>query len=315
VLGSPPHFDPHLHAWILRRHADVAEALHEPRLSIGGDGTAPVHGAEGRSAWRAAVETSVEAFVTALPFDEPIDLVRDLARPWSLALAVRAAGARPTDADALERLAREIFLAAACATDATTPPHAQAAVAALATRLAAHASRGDLAVQAFVALSQTLPCFLAGAWRALFEHPDAARALRVEPALMGHAVEELLRHAGPSHAVFRRAAGDVEIGGVRIAAGDRVILMLAEANRDPSRFPNPNRLDLTRSDVRHVALGAGMHPCIGGAMVRAAVAAATGALLRATTDVELDRGEVEWIGGFAIRGPGSLRVVLRRPMR
>ncbi len=131
-----------------------------------------------------------------------------------------------------------------------------------------------------------------------------------QPELMPEAVEELLRHAGPARAIFRRASAGMSIGGARVAPGDRVILMLSAANHDPARFPEPDRLDVRRDASGHVALGGGAHACPGAPLIRMAVAVATGALLGRTSAVE-PAGEVEWIGGFSIRAPASLPAVLR----
>jgi hypothetical protein len=111
--------------------------------------------------------------------------------------------------------------------------------------------------------------------------------------------------------VFRRAAADVTIGDASIAAGERVVLMLAAANRDPARFPDPDRLDLARRAAGHLAFGLGAHVCPGAPLIRLAVAVATEALLGAADAIE-PAGEVEWLGGFAIRAPATLPVVLRR---
>jgi cytochrome P450 len=84
--------------------------------------------------------------------------------------------------------------------------------------------------------------------------------------------------------------------------------MLAAANHDPARFPEPDRLDFRR-DVRHVAFGGGAHSCVGAGLIRQTVAHATEALLRSTRNIEL-HGPVKWIDGFAIRAPIALDAVL-----
>jgi hypothetical protein len=166
-------------------------------------------------------------------------------------------------------------------------------------------------VQTFVALSQTLPCLLANAWLALFRRSDQADRLRSQPELIPTAVDELLRRAGPARAIFRRALAETSIGRARVAPGDRVILMLAAANHDPAQFSEPDQLDVRRDASGHLAFGRGAHSCPGAPIIRMAVAVATNALLSMTSAVE-PAGEIEWIGGFAIRAPASLPVVLRR---
>ena len=99
---------------------------------------------------------------------------------------------------------------------------------------------------------------------ALLEHPDQLAALRAEPELIDTAVEELLRylsvvHTGP----VRVAVQDVELGGVTVRAGDTVMVSLPEVDRDPGRWPEPDRLDLRRTRNHHLAFGHGVHQCLG----------------------------------------------------
>jgi hypothetical protein len=236
-----------------------------------------------------------------------VDLAAELARPWALALAVTATGADPGEAASLDRPARAVFLAAARSRDGEPEPAAEAAAAELAGRLPA--AGGPLAVQSFVALSQTLPCFLAAAWLELSRHPEAAGMLRARRALIPGGIEELLRLASPARAVFRRALAAVTIGRATLAPGDRAVLMLTAANRDPAQFRDPGRLDIRRG-TGHLAFGRGPHSCLGAPLIRMAAAPATEALLVATSSLEL-AGDPEWSGGFAIHGPGSLPMVLR----
>ena len=214
-------FDSALGAWVLTSYADVSAALRDPRLSVSGtsaDGDAAhvavreaaVHALSPTrlAACGAEVEASARVLTERLPVGVPVDLVGAFARPWSVTVAVRATGAPPADAERLDRLAREVFLAAAYATDSGFQPRAQAAVAKLASSFPGAGASAD--VQTYVALSQTLPCFLANAWLELFRRSDEADRLRLQPELMPKAVEELLRHASPARAVFRRARRDVD---------------------------------------------------------------------------------------------------------
>jgi len=240
----------------------------------------------------------------ALPRDRPVDLVSELARPWSAEVASQLAcpGGVP---ERMIVLAGEIFAAAAEPRDAALQARAGQAAAEM-----AGAFSGQLAafyVQAFVALSQTVPCFLANAWLALLNDPGNAEMLRQEPELMQDAIEELLRRSGPSRAQFRRATEPVELAGVTIAKGDRVVLMLAAANRDPQQFPEPDRLNFRRGSRGHLAFGDAAHACIGAPLVRAASAAATAGFIEYFAGARLE-GPVEWCGGLAICGPGSLLV-------
>jgi cytochrome P450 len=314
-------FDDALDAWVLTRYADVLAALREPRLNAsgargGGDLDRDAHlkfraaaadAAAGMlNACRARLELLAREMAWALPKDRPVDLVSELAMPWSAQAAEHLVGSGG-DRERMTVLAGDIFAAAAEPRDA-----ALEARAAQATVELARAFAGELAafqVQAFVALTQTLPCFLANAWLALLNDPGSMETLRAEPGLMPQAIEELLRHSGPARAQFRRAAEGVELGGAAIAKGDRVALMLAAANRDPAQFAAPDRLDFGRGGPRHLAFGDGRHACIGAQLVRAASSAAMAGFVEGFAGARI-AGAVEWRGGFAISAPARLQCVM-----
>ena len=313
-------FDTTLDAWILSSYADVSVALRAPWLASGTvtyatahaelrDAAAKRFSGERLAAWHAEIEPLAHSLAGELPAGQAVDLVRAFAGPWSLAAALAATDAPGENADRLADLAREVFLSAASATDCSLRPRAQEAASELAHSFPSAGASVD--VQAFVALSQTLPCFLANAWFELLRHPEETSRLRSQPGLMPQAIEELLRYAGPSRAVFRQAAAPAVIGCANIREGDRVILLPGAANRDPAQFAEPDRLMFDRGAGGHLALGAGAHFCVGAPLVRMAAAVATTALL-ATADALESGGPVDWMDGFAIRGPAALPVILRR---
>ena len=96
----------------------------------------------------------------------------------------------------------------------------------------------------------------------------ALDCLARDPALAGPAFEESLRYASPVQTFFRTTTREVTAGGVTIGAGDKVLLFLAAANRDPRRWDQPDRYDLRRRANGHVAFGFGIHACVGAAMAR-----------------------------------------------
>jgi cytochrome P450 len=104
---------------------------------------------------------------------------------------------------------------------------------------------------------------------ALLQHPEQLQRLRADPALLPSAVEELLRYTGTvEHGSTRFALEDVELHGVPIRRGDQVLVMLSAANRDEAVFAHPDQLDLARHPNRHVALGLGLHYCLGAPLAR-----------------------------------------------
>jgi pentalenic acid synthase len=115
----------------------------------------------------------------------------------------------------------------------------------------------------------------------LLRHPAQLAALRADPGLLPGAIEELLRfHSVQDWVSFDRvAAEDLEIGSVRIRAGDRLTVLAASANRDVRAFENPDDFDIHRSARPHVAFGHGIHQCIGRNLARAELQVACGTLL------------------------------------
>ncbi|MGK5637160.1 cytochrome P450 [Streptomyces sp. URMC 126] len=103
---------------------------------------------------------------------------------------------------------------------------------------------------------------------ALLNHPYQLGLLRERPELLPGAVEELVRYDGPVQMISRRAHEDGEIGGRRVRKGDKVTLVLGSANRDPRRFPHPDRLDVRRDARRHCGFGLGAHYCLGAPLAR-----------------------------------------------
>jgi cytochrome P450 len=131
----------------------------------------------------------------------------------------------------------------------------------------------------------------------LLAHPDQLELVRSDPSLLPGAVEEILRYEGPvERSLNRWAATDVELGGQTIRRGDLVIPILNAAGRDPSRFPEPDRLDVTREDTRHVAFGRGSHYCLGAPLARLEAEIALETLFRRLPELRLaiPRAQLEW---------------------
>ncbi|MGW7365933.1 cytochrome P450 family protein [Streptomyces sp. NPDC054841] len=149
---------------------------------------------------------------------------------------------------------------------------------------------------------------------ALLSHPEQLAALRADPAgRLGPAVEELARYDGPALLAIRRfPVQDVTIGGVTVPAGETVLLSLAAANRDPGRFTAPDRLELDRTDAgAHLALGHGIHYCLGAPLARLETAIALGALLERFPRLALDAAEDELAHRPSMRARGLLRLPVR----
>ena len=125
-----------------------------------------------------------------------------------------------------------------------------------------------LFVQIAIAGNETTRSTLVGGMLELIRRPEVYAALEREPALIPGAVEEMLRWLSPVHYFRRTALADAEIRGQRIAAGDRVAMLYASANRDEEVFAEPERFDVRRDPNPHVAFGFGEHFCLGAALGR-----------------------------------------------
>ncbi|MEU0809248.1 cytochrome P450 [Streptomyces sp. NPDC005970] len=145
-------------------------------------------------------------------------------------------------------------------------------------------------------------------WLSLFRNPDQLALLRSDPdALLPTAVDELLRYDTPLQLFERWVLDDIEVGGTVIPRGSEVAMLFGSANRDPARFPDPDRLDLSRTDNPHFSFGGGIHYCLGAPLARLELAASFGALLRKAPGLRLVE-EPRWNPGFVIRGLRELLV-------
>ncbi|MBJ7464201.1 MAG: cytochrome P450 [Mycolicibacterium sp.] len=128
---------------------------------------------------------------------------------------------------------------------------------------------------------------ISGGMHALIAYPDQLARLRDDPALMPLAVEEMIRWTTPVKEFMRTAQRDYDIRGVRIAAGDSVLLSYVSANRDDEVFDEPFRFDIGRNPNKHIAFGYGVHFCLGAALARLEVNSFFSALLPRLESVEL----------------------------
>jgi len=142
----------------------------------------------------------------------------------------------------------------------------------------------------------------------LLRHPRELSRLRDDLSLIPSAVEELLRYESPSQHTGRLAPADVEIGGRRIRARQAVIAVMGAANRDPDRFPDPDRLDLARQDNRHVAFGWAAHFCFGAPLARIEGQIALEAILRRLDGLALEPAPLVWRTNLGLRGLKGLPV-------
>jgi pimeloyl-[acyl-carrier protein] synthase len=146
----------------------------------------------------------------------------------------------------------------------------------------------------------------------LLRNPAELERLRADTSLISSAVEELLRYESPSQHTARLAPADVELGGRRIRKRQAVIAVMGAGNRDPARFAEPDRLDITRKDNRHLAFGWAAHFCFGAALARLEGQIAFSTILRRLPQLKLTgQSPLVWRDNLGLRGLTSLPVGFR----
>lgn len=155
--------------------------------------------------------------------------------------------------------------------------------------------------------SETTRNTLAGGVRTLLEHPDQWQKLIKDPRLVDGAVEEILRWHTPVMHAARTATRDVELCGVPVKEGELVVGWLISAHRDPSANPEPDRFDVSRPSVNHMAFGAGRHYCVGNSLAKLELRVALTEVLRRMPQLEL-------AGDVVLKPSNTFHWMLRMPV-
>ncbi len=159
---------------------------------------------------------------------------------------------------------------------------------------------------------ETTTNHIANGLLALMQFPDQLAKLRANPGLVPAAVEELLRFDGPSGAQVRLVKEAYQVQGKQLEPGQRVFIMLNAANRDPRAYADPDRVDIERNGVAHLAFGFGLHICLGFPLARTEGQVAFPALLKRYRSIEPLGTTQPWINSLVFRGMSQLPVRVRR---
>jgi hypothetical protein len=143
---------------------------------------------------------------------------------------------------------------------------------------------------------------------ALLQHPNQMEQLKREPTMIQSAVEEVIRYDSAIQMLTRIATDNLEIGNQTIKAGEKIVLCLGAANRDPAQFPNPDELNINREQNHHLAFADGIHYCLGAALARVETQIAINTLIQRFPDLKLASNKLEWKKSIVIRGLKSLSV-------
>lgn len=168
-----------------------------------------------------------------------------------------------------------------------------------------------MAMLLFLAGHETTMNLIGNGTKALLQHRTEWERLCADPSLAPPAVEELLRYDGPVHMTARIPTEDIEIGGHVFPKGEQIVALIAAANRDPARFGDPDRVDITRRDNRHLAFSHGIHICLGAALARVEAQEAFAALAGRFPGLEFVDGVPEYRDHRVLRGLRDLRVAVR----
>lgn len=286
---------------------------------------------------RPRIETIARGLVDAMYEKGVVDLMADLAYPLPVTVIAELLGVPLADRERFEAWSRDLLgLLAVQSPSPEAVDHADATVSAfldyfrdlvrerrdrpaddLLTALGRAEDADDKLAEdeilatcllLLVAGHETTANLIGNGTIALLEHPGELRRLREEPGLVPNAVEELLRYDSPVQATARTALEDIELDGKRVSRGDRVMLLLGSANRDPDAFDEPDRLVLDREPNRHIAFGSGIHFCLGAPLARLEARIALRTLLDRCPELRLAEEPVRWKDTFPIRGPEALLV-------
>ncbi|MEU6553376.1 cytochrome P450 [Streptomyces sp. NPDC046915] len=165
------------------------------------------------------------------------------------------------------------------------------------------------AVLLLIAGHETTVNLITNGMLTLLRHPEYLRRLRDDPGLSVKIVEELLRYEPPVQLVPQRTCiADIAVRGVTIPKGSRIWLVLAAGNRDPERFPDPDRFDPDREDIQHLGFGSGIHSCFGAPLARLEAQIALSELARRLGNPSLLEDPPPYRPNAVLRGPRHLSV-------
>lgn len=285
--------------------------------------------------WGGRVEALVAAHLDDALGRGTCDLAQVVASPLPVRVIAELLGVPPDDWPAFKRWSEDTVDALGGALDPVASARAEASVAELGRYCheagrARRAAPGDdllsllvapgddtladhevsaFAVLLLVAGNETTSDLVTNLVQALVDHPDQWALLRRRPELVPAAVEEALRFDAPIQGFFRNTLVDVEVRGVRIPAGEKVLVLYGSANRDEAHFPRADRFLVERNPPDHLAFGAGVHHCLGAPLARLQATTLLRGLLARVERVE-PAGPVQRTANPLFRGLAHLPVTL-----
>jgi hypothetical protein len=286
------------------------------------------------------IERLVDGFLDAVQARGRMDVIADLAYPLPVTVIADMLGVPPEDRDQFKRWSDDLALLAGSSStsDMTLDQFHRIAQAFqdltayfarivaerrvqprddLLSALAQAEEAGDRlsadelyanAALLLVAGNETTTNLIGNGTLALLRNPGQLARLTADPSLIPTAVEELLRFDSPVQFTVRVLTDEISLGGKSLRSGQMVLLLIGAANRDPEHFADPDRLDVTRTDNKHLAFGLGSHFCLGAPLARLEARVAFQTLLRRMPGLRLDGPEPRYRPHFNLRGLTALPV-------
>jgi cytochrome P450 len=168
-----------------------------------------------------------------------------------------------------------------------------------------------LAALLFAAGFETTTNLFGNGLLALLQHPDQLALLRGDPSLYANLPEEFLRYDGTAQLVNRVTEAAIDVGDTTIPAGEQVFTLLGAGNHDPARYPDPDRLDVSRTDIQPLSFGGGVHFCLGAALARAEIEITFRSLLGRFETIELTGDAPRFQDRLTLRGLTALQLDCR----
>ncbi len=163
----------------------------------------------------------------------------------------------------------------------------------------------------FFAGEETTVNLIGNGMLALLRHPQQMQHIKTQPMLIQSAVEEILRYDSPIQITTRVATEDVDLDGVTIRVGEKALLCLGAANRDPAQFPDPDRFDITRANNSNLAFSDGIHYCLGAALARMEAEIAINTLVQQLPNLKLFQERLEWRNKVSVRSLKTLPITFK----
>ena len=279
------------------------------------------------------IRHTARALLDAIPSEAEVDLVSTFTGPFPIMVIAEMLGVDPCDRDLFKQWSNGIMATTAGDYESLirnydhifdyfrgvvaarrTSPRDDLVTALVQAEVDEHKLTDDdilgFCALLLIAGNETTTNLLGNAATVLAAHPDPRAQIVADMSLLPNAIEEVLRFEGPVPTLTRTTTTDVEIGGHTISAGEKVMLLLAAANRDPRVFDDADRFDIHRVARKHIAFGSGIHFCMGANLARLEARIAFEELLSRFPEYRVTSDTLSYFNTPSIRGPKALGVRL-----